>query len=79
MAVESNRMLGGVGAALIVISAVSPILVVPRLFDAYSTSAALASPFSTVLGLAGLARAVYRCDAYKTQEFDAQWTRLRFS
>ena len=55
MAVESNRMLGGIGAALIVVSAVSPILVLPRLFDLYSTSAGLASPFSTLLGLAGLA------------------------
>jgi hypothetical protein len=55
MAVESNRMLGGIGAALIVVSAVSPILVLPRLFDLYSTSAGLASPFSMVIGLAGLA------------------------
>ena len=55
MAVESNRMMGGIGAALIVVSAVSPILVLPRLFDLYSTSAGLASPFSTVIGLAGLA------------------------
>lgn len=55
MAVESNRMLGGIGALLLVVSAVSPLLVLPRLFDLYSTSAGAASPFLSILGLAGLA------------------------
>ena len=54
MAIEANRMLGGVGSALIVISAVSPILVLPRLSDMYSTSANVISPVSSVLGLASL-------------------------
>jgi uncharacterized membrane protein len=54
MAVGSNRMLGGIGALLLVVSAVSPLLVLPQLFDSYPTSSAV-SPFSSVLGLAGLA------------------------
>jgi uncharacterized membrane protein len=55
MAVESNRMLGGIGASLMVVSAVSSLLVLPRLFDPYSTGASTVSPISTILGLAGLA------------------------
>ncbi len=55
MTVESNRMLGGVGASLIVVSAIGPLLVLPMLFDEYPTSASSASPFSTILGVAGLA------------------------
>ena len=55
MAVESNRILGGIGAVLIVVSALGPLLVLPMLFDEYPTSAILASPFSTILGVAGLA------------------------
>jgi uncharacterized membrane protein len=55
MAIESNRMLGGIGASLMVVSAVSSLFVLPRLFDLYSTGATEASPFSSVLGLAGLA------------------------
>jgi uncharacterized membrane protein len=55
MAVGSNRMLGGIGALLLVVSAVSPLLVLPRLFDLYSTGAGVASPFLSVLGLSGLA------------------------
>jgi uncharacterized membrane protein/ribosomal protein L40E len=47
-------MLGGIGALLLVISAVSPLLILPQLFDPYSTSSTI-SPFSSVLGLAGLA------------------------
>jgi uncharacterized membrane protein len=54
MAVGSNRMLGGIGALLFVVSALSPLLVLPRLLDLYSTSSAV-SPFSWVFGLAGLA------------------------
>ena len=57
MAVGSNRMLGGVGASLLVVSAFSPLLVLPRLLDYYSTGAMTgdSSPFLSVLGLAGLA------------------------
>ena len=55
MTVESNRILGGIGAVLIVVSALGPLLVLPMLFDEYPTSAILASPFSTILGVAGLA------------------------
>jgi uncharacterized membrane protein len=57
MAVSSNRMLGGIGASLFVVSAFSPLLVFPRLFDFYATgnSAGAASPFLSVLGLSGLA------------------------
>ena len=47
--------MGGIGASLIVVSAISPILVLPMLFDTYPTIASLASPFSGVLGVAGLA------------------------
>jgi len=54
MAIASNRMLGGIGALLFVVSAVSPLLVLPWFFDSYSTSLVV-SPFSWVLGLAGLA------------------------
>jgi uncharacterized membrane protein len=55
VAVGSNRMLGGIGALLLVVSAVSPLLVLPRLFDLYSTGAGVASSFLSVLGLSGLA------------------------
>jgi len=55
MAIESNKMLGGIGALLTVVSAISSLFVLPRLFDLYSTGAAMASPFSAVLGLAGFA------------------------
>ncbi|MBN1358683.1 DUF996 domain-containing protein [Candidatus Bathyarchaeota archaeon] len=55
MTVESNRILGGIGAALIVVSAFGPLLVLPMLFDEYLNSGPLASPFSSILGLAGLA------------------------
>jgi uncharacterized membrane protein len=57
MAVSSNRMLGGVGASLLVVSAFSPLLVLPRLLDYYSTGTmtGASSPFLSVLGLAGLA------------------------
>ena len=55
MAVESNKMLGGIGALLLVVSAVSSLLVLTQVYDLYSTGAAAASPFSSVLGLAGLA------------------------
>jgi uncharacterized membrane protein len=57
MAVSSNRMLGGIGASLFVVSAFSPLLVFPRLFDFYATgnSTGAASPFLSILGLAGLA------------------------
>jgi len=55
MAIGSNRMLGGIGALLMVVSAVSPLFVLPQLINFYSTSTATASPFSSVLGLAGLA------------------------
>jgi uncharacterized membrane protein len=55
MAVGANRMLGGIGALLLVVSVVGPLLALPRLFDLYSTGAGAASPFLSVLGLAGLA------------------------
>jgi len=55
MAIGSNRMLGGIGALLMVVSAVSPLFVLPQLLDFYSTGTAVTSPFSSVLGLAGLA------------------------
>jgi uncharacterized membrane protein len=57
MAVSSNRMLGGVGALLLVVSAFSPLLFLPQLFNFYSTgsSGSTLSPFLSVLGLAGLA------------------------
>jgi uncharacterized membrane protein len=55
MTIESNRMLGGVGASLIVVSALSSLFALPPLFDLYSTGTTAASPFSSVLGLAGLA------------------------
>ena len=55
MAVESNRMMGGVGASLLVVSAVGPLLVFPRLFDLYSPDAGALTPFTSILGLAGLA------------------------
>jgi uncharacterized membrane protein len=55
MAVESNRMMGAIGASLIVVSSVSSLLFLPRLFDLYSTSASAVDPFASVLGLAGLA------------------------
>jgi len=57
MAIGSNRMLGGVGASLLVVGAFSPLLVFPRLLDMYSTGAiaGASSPFLSVLGLAGLA------------------------
>jgi uncharacterized membrane protein len=54
MAVGSNRMLGGIGALLLVVSAASPLLVLPRFVDLYSASSDV-SPFSWVFGLAGLA------------------------
>ena len=41
-------MMGGIGAALIVVSAVSPILVLPRLFDLYSARAKIAISGSTI-------------------------------
>ncbi|MBN1244131.1 DUF996 domain-containing protein [Candidatus Bathyarchaeota archaeon] len=53
MTVESNRMMGGIGAALIVVSAISPILMLPALFNAYPTVASTASPFSSTVSLAG--------------------------
>jgi uncharacterized membrane protein len=55
MAIESNRMLGGVGALLLVVSVVSSLLDLPRLFDPHSTDTSALTPFSSVLGLAGLA------------------------
>jgi uncharacterized membrane protein len=55
MAVGSNKMLGGIGALLLVVSAVSPLLILPRIFDPYSTVSNEATPFLSVLGLAGLA------------------------
>jgi uncharacterized membrane protein len=47
-------MLGGIGALLMVVNAVSPLLILPQLLDPYSTSSGV-SPFSWVVGLAGLA------------------------
>jgi uncharacterized membrane protein/ribosomal protein L40E len=57
MAVSSNRMLGGVGASLLVVGAFSPLLVLPRLLEFYSTGTitGTSSPFLSVLGLASLA------------------------
>jgi len=55
MTVESNGMIGGIGAALIVVNAVSPILVLPAIFSAYPTVASTLSPFSSAVGLAGFA------------------------
>jgi len=55
MAVESNRMMEAIGASLIVVSSVSSLLFLPRLFDLYSTSASVVVPFASVLGFAGLA------------------------
>ena len=54
MAVGSNRMLGGIGALLLVVSAISPLLSFPLLFGVYSTGFGV-YVFSPVLGLAGLA------------------------
>jgi uncharacterized membrane protein len=48
-------MLGGIGAVLFVVSAVSPLFVLPRLFDPYSTDTGALTPFASVVGLAGLA------------------------
>jgi len=47
-------MLGGIGAALLVVNAASSLLILPQLLDPYLTSSAV-SPFSWVVGLAGLA------------------------
>lgn len=55
MAIESNRMLGGIGALLMVVSTLSTLFVIPQLLNFYSTSTATTSPFLSVLGLAGLA------------------------
>jgi len=55
MTVESNRMMGGIGASLIVVSAIGPVLSLPIFFNTYSTSANAASPFSSAVGLAGFA------------------------
>jgi uncharacterized membrane protein/ribosomal protein L40E len=52
MTVESNRMMGGIGAVLIVFNAISPVLMLPSLFNKYPTIESTLFPFSTVLGLA---------------------------
>ena len=54
MTVESNRIMGGIGAALIVVTAISPIFMLPALFSTYPTVASTLSPFSALLGLTGL-------------------------
>jgi uncharacterized membrane protein len=55
MTVESNGMMGGIGAVLIMVNAISPILVLPALFSAYPTVASMLSPFSSAMSLAWLA------------------------
>jgi uncharacterized membrane protein len=55
MTVESNRMMGGIGAALIVVSAISPIFSFPALFSTCATVASTLSPFASAVSLAWLA------------------------
>jgi hypothetical protein len=55
MTVESNRMMGGVGGALIAVNAVSPVLVLPPLLSSYPTFASTLSPFSWTVSIAWLA------------------------
>ena len=55
MPVESNGMMGGIGAVLIMVSSISPVLVLPALFSAYPTVASTLSPFSSAVSLAYLA------------------------
>jgi uncharacterized membrane protein len=55
MASESDRIMGGVGAALIAVNAISPILVLPALLSSYPTVASTLSPFSWTVSLAWFA------------------------
>ena len=55
MTVEANRTMGGTGAALIVVNAISPILTSPALLSSYPTVASTLSPFTWAVSAAWLA------------------------
>jgi uncharacterized membrane protein len=55
MTVEANRTMGGAGAALIVVNAISPILTFPSLLSSYPTVASTLPPFTWAVSAAWLA------------------------